>query len=702
MLAVAASNLLAAGGAQAFARRVLGVYNSAEGKTEIDNPLRNGIESVLHHLGLQLEYHDLATGLPDSAATARTRGTIIWLESDHLADPAGYWRWVSGQIEGGRRLVLLNAMGPRFDLAGEAVPLSLINDALAPLGLTVGDNYSSMPLDIELLHKDPSMVEFERRLDYELTRFTEVRATGPDTESLLRLRLRSSGAVTDAVAIGLWGGYALEGYVLYRDPESGRIQWRIDPFRFLEAALGIVGSPRPDPTTLFGSRVLYSHIDGDGLRNRSLIDRQRAAGEVVFEDILKRYDELPFTVSFVTAEVDPAVLGSSAVLDLARQMLTLPNVEAASHSYSHPLIWNQAYTTVEGVSEYTEEIEGAVFNGPALLPWDLPGYVYDPVFETVGSCRFIEERILPTGRRCRVLLWSGNCLPGPEELQALDSHGLLNMNGGDSRFDAEYPSYYYVAPLYRQVGAHFQVHSSNSNENTYTNLWTGPFGGYQNVIHTFENTGSPRRVLPVNVYFHFYSGEREAAVRALHRVYEWVEAERENLLPVFASQYIEAVGGFIDCRIDSVGPDAWEFREYGACRTVRFDGVDKVPDLERSRGVLGYRQQGGVLYVHLADGADARVELTGLAPAKPFLAWSTALLQDVTVEDDQTLHFTRSGLGAAVVVWDNLPPSRDFLVHTDSGSDIGSARSDATGRLRFDLPATAPTRVRAELVGAGG
>lgn len=667
-----------------FSRRVVGVYNSAEGKTAMDNPLRRAVEAPLHYLGMHLDYHDLATGIPDSATMAGARGVIIWLESDRLPQPLAYWRWLESQARAGRRIVLLNTTGPRFDTDGVRVPLGRVNDALSRLGLSVGDNYSSMPLDIELVHKDAAMVEFERRLDYELTRFTEVRSTRPDSRTLLRLRLRSSGVEADAVVIGPWGGYASEGYLLYRDIATGRVQWRINPFAFFDRALGLVNAPRPDPTTLFGSRLLYSHIDGDGLRNRSLIDRQSASGEVVLHDILSRYDDLPFTVSVVTSDVDPAVLGSPAVVQLARRFFALANVEPASHSFSHPLVWNRAYTTVEGISEYAEVIEDAVLNGPALLPFDVPGYVYDPVAETVGSCRFIDEHLLPEGKRTRVLLWSGNCLPGPDELAALEAHGLLNMNGGDSRFDGDFASYYYVAPLYRQVEGFTQVHSSNSNENTYTNLWTGPFGGFQNVIQTFENTEAPRRVLPVNVYFHFYSGEQEAAMQALHRVYEWIQNRREDLLPIYASRYIEGVTGFIDTRIDSVGAHAWEVRNYGACRTVRFDNTELVPDLEHSQGVLGFRRHQAGIYVHLADSSHARVHMTTKPPSKPYLAWSTVLLDNVSIRDGR-IGFTYTSLGPCIATWDNLPPQQPFAVSIDGRSTV--VRSTAQGTLRLDLQA---------------
>lgn len=672
-----------AGQAQAFSRQVIGLYHSGEGHDEISNPLRLGVEMVLHHLGLHLDLHDLAAGLPDSTRMAKARGVVVWLEADRLPDADTYWRWLSRQISQGRRVVLLGELG-RYDTSGTPVPPARIEAALAGLGLRPGDDESTMPLDIEIVQRNPAMVEFERSLRHEATRFTEMRSIDPANDVLLRLRLRSSGAQSDAVVLGAHGGYAAAGYVLFRDPETNRVQWRIDPFPFFERALGVEGAPRPDPTTRFGHRVYYSHIDGDGLRNRSLIDRQRASAEIVLEDILERYADWPFTVSVITAEVDPAAIGSAGVVELTRRIFALPNVEPASHTFSHPLVWDRRLAADQIISKYAEEMGDVTESGRALLPWSLPGYAFDPVAETVGSCRYIDG-LLPAGKTCRVLLWSGNCLPAEEELAALDGAGMLNMNGGDSRFDGDYPSYYYVKPYYRQVGDRFQVHSSNSNENTYTGLWSGPFGGFINVIQTFDNTESPRRVLAANIYYHFYSGEREAAMHALHRAYEWAVERRDQLHPVYASQYAESVLGVIHARIDSAGPGTWRVRDYGACRTVRFDGPVGRPDLDRSRGVLGFRLHQGSLYVHLDSSDDALVALAEDAPSRPYVETSTAALHDVAIGADGGLTFAASSLGGAVVTWANVA-GEEYGLTIEGEPAPGVLRADADGRLVIDVP----------------
>src|SRR4029453_5395461 len=98
-------------------------------------------------------------------------------------------------------------------------------------------------------------------------------------------------------------------------------------------------------------------------------------------------------------------------------------------------------------------------------------------------------------------------------LSILARLGVPNINGGDTMLDREWPSYTRVAPLMRPVGSHWQNYTSASNENVYTNLWKGPFYGFRNVLETFRRTEHPRRVTPVNVYYHYYSAERVAGLR---------------------------------------------------------------------------------------------------------------------------------------------------------------------------------------------
>ena len=77
-----------------------------------------------------------------------------------------------------------------------------------------------------------------------------------------------------------------------------------------------------------------------------------------------------------------------------------------------------------------------------------------------------------------------------------------------------------IGPSGVNYGPYFQVYAPVQNENIYTNLWTGPFWGFLNVIQTFELTENPRRLKPISIY-HFYSGQKLASLNALKRVYEW-------------------------------------------------------------------------------------------------------------------------------------------------------------------------------------
>ena len=688
--------------AQPVERRVLGLYNSAEKKTEMYNPIRSDVAMVLNYLGLQVEYHDVAKGLPGAGEMQQYRGVVAWLETDRLAQTGAYWDWLGAQLAAGRRVVLLNAPGPRLDQAtSRPLPLSRVNGALAALGVAIGTAYSTQPLDIEMTLRDSARVEFERRLAGEVQRFTELRSIDPRNQVLLSLRMRSTGARSDAVVLTPNGGVVCEGYARYIDPQSRRRQWRIDPFYFFSQALGVEGVPRFDCTTLCGARVFYSHIDADGMTSLSLVDRQSSCGSIICDRILSRYQALPFTASVIVAEVDPRYRGSDKTVAVARKIFALPNVEAASHSFSHPLVWNSDLEPVSLDSKYMAQMATATRSGKALLPWPLEGYAFDPVRETAGSCRYVSEQLLPPGRQCRVMLWSGNCLPDTPALAACADAGLLNLNGGDGRFDGDYPSYSNLAPLYRPVGPYHQVYTSAANENPYTNSWQSNYAGYQNVLQTYRNSETPRRVLPVNVYFHYYSGEREASLGALQRVMQWVEARSDSLYPVYASDYVRLVEGFISGRLVRRGARVWLVTDNGACQTLRFDSCALYPDLDQCTGVLGFRHYQGALYVFLDETREHTIALTESAPRKPYLTLATAPVNQLRLEGDRALTYHSQALVQARFVWANLPPGAGFTVLTE-GKQVTEqqVQVDSRGVLAFTAQLGGPARVRLTRAGS--
>ena len=93
--------------------------------------------------------------------------------------------------------------------------------------------------------------------------------------------------------------------------------------------------------------------------------------------------------------------------------------------------------------------------------------------------------------------------------------GVQNINGGDTRFDPEFPSYASVAPIGRQVGKERQIYVSTSNENTYTDSWTQNYSAFRYLRKTLDNSETPLRLKPFTIYYHMYSGERDASLRSL-------------------------------------------------------------------------------------------------------------------------------------------------------------------------------------------
>jgi hypothetical protein len=611
-----------------------------------------------------------------------------------MDDPRAYLRWLAAQVTAGRRVVILETVGAFRDRrSAKDLTLEEVSKALAPLGVDFRGRWSTDPRTIEIRQRD-AMMEFERRFPPGLPGYFQVVTTRPDTDVHLTLGRRDlPDSASHMVMTGPWGGFAGAGYVVYTaspfsahtadtrrglDAAGGAelygARWRVDPFAFFGAAFGVGDWPRPDVTTFNGRRVFYSHIDGDGMRNASEVRPGALSGEIVRDEVLARY-ALPITVSVVAAEVDPALLGTARTFELARTMFARPNVEAASHSFSHPLDWEKRTTS---------------------LP--LAGYTFAVERETAGSVRFIEERLLPRGGRVKVFQWSGSTRVSEEAIAAVDRIGVPNINGGDSMHDRQWPSYTRVAPLMRQVGRRWQNYTSASNENLYTRLWTGPFYGFRAVLETFQDTENPRRVSPVNVYYHFYSGERRAALEALRTVYDWAQAQ--PLAPLFTSEYLATVDGFRTARLERLAAPprakaAWRVWSHGALRTLRFDATAAAVDLGRSRGVLGFSHQRGALYVHLDDAQEAIVILTDAVPDRPYVKTASHRVSNFRVED-RAIAFRLTGIGAKSATIAGLAPgARLEAVLSDSrGSRTVTLAASASGDVIVEAGDAAYVKVR--------
>ena len=133
---------------------------------------------------------------------------------------------------------------------------------------------------------------------------------------------------------------ALDPYVVDRGVD-GRVRWIVNPFTFFARALDLEPIPAPDFTTENGRRLLFVHIDGDSFASMAEIPGRYFSGQIIMREFLDRYP-LPTTVSIVEGETSTAGVYPQLSKDLepiAKQMFRLPNVEVASHSFSHPFDW---------------------------------------------------------------------------------------------------------------------------------------------------------------------------------------------------------------------------------------------------------------------------------------------------------------------------------------------------------------------------
>ena len=644
-------------------RKVLVLYNSADGQTDRDNIVFQNCQTILNYLGILCDYRDVAQqSLPDDAAMAPYLGIITTFISNTVPNQSTMARWLVRQTEGSKKLIILGDIGVQ---EGETAPGD-VKKLYRYLGLEYGGYFTQAKPLLHYVFKDPERVEFERRypllpLGYELFR----RISTDTTASLIIRRKDVKDSESAVVITGPNGGFAYAGYIVWQDPTTFVRQWFINPFTFFEEALGLQGLPRPDTTTLNGTRISFSHIDADGFSGLSLVDGTTFCAEMVRDRVLKIYS-FPVTVSVIVGEIDPQVEGSKALQDIARDIYRLPTVEAGSHSYSHPFYWDPR-DDWEYEHQYGIRIEG---------------YSHDPKVEIDDSVKYINQKLLPPGKTCRIFQWTGNCLPQESDIARCDALGLFNINGGDTLFDDITNSYTSVAPIYRRVGSRYQVHTAQANENILTNNWTGPFYAYKGIITTMKNTGHPRRICPINIYYHFFIAEHRLSLKSLQEVYEWVLDQ--DTARLYTSEYLEIVQGYLTAAISQDGPDHFVVRDYGRCATVRFDDPSRLPDLGRCSNVIGYTVEPQGLYISLipdADEAIIHLAETGKPIPLPYLKKAPGWVTGIS-RDSGSLTLQYRGFDRGTLVLGGMQPGRSF---TATGTALGNRRlqvsSDTEGSL---------------------
>lgn|GEM_PF-1303383 len=619
-------------------REVIAFWDSSEVEENeyTFSPIHFYLESVFNHYGLRLKYLDVNAPLPawlnNKKDFLKYAGAVSWFTDNTMREAQSYMAFLESAKASGLPLLLMGEPGFHFETPQKIRSKEILIDFWNKLGMKYNGAYYSNPLlmQMEILSKKESDVQFERDFDGELPGFWGLSVQDKQLMPWLKTTTKEVKNVEfHPLVVGEKLAIIQRGFEIFTNTLDYKVQWRVNPFAVIKKLFISTSWPIPDVTTLCGRRAAFAHIDGDGFINVSLIDKKSYSGEIIANQIIKKY-EFPTTVSVVTAEVDPRYLGNKETLSIMKELFGLPYVEAASHTFRHPLSWEKNPNNREK-DIYLNDKDILTHTGPivAYLKEKGPINYKDEISHTFD---FINTNLLEN-KKSNVLLWTGSCRPPKEALDLVDREGILHMNGGDGRYDNSYPSYAGLSSLYRKIGGSLQVYSAFANENIYTNLWAGPYSGFRNVIESFENTEKPFRVKPINIYYHFYSGERVSSLKALDEIYSYLF--KQEVTPIFASDYIKMVRGWESVRIHRVNKLEFKIEDYGSSRTLRLD-LDKgevlYPDYGGSRNVVGHRREGNSLYITLSKGKEAYLKLSYKEPKSKYIQSCNGFINEFSAQ----------------------------------------------------------------------
>ncbi len=633
---------------QEVPRVVIGLYDSQfQRRVEYLN-LHQFAEMPLNHLGLKIEYHDIQQGLPSIKERPDVIGVLTWFPySATIEHPQEFIDWSIEAIEAGKKYVVLG--NPGFNTKAGDTPKNLTNRFWKKLGLRDADFDIAETYTTQVIYTNPELLPFERDYSGIKSGYPLMEVISKDAVPHLIVGLENDPKTkSNLIVTSPNGGYVAEEYAAYKPiptPSLGIIRkWYVNPFKFFALAFGTDGLPKPDTTTLAGSRIYYSHIDGDGWNNVTELEEYRQnktlSSEVILREIILNYPDLPLTVGPIAADIDLNWFGLEAGREIAQKIFALPHIEVGCHTFTHPFDWgffenyNPDYET-RYLSNFTTPVwknrnffkvikdsivgtkikildadssvndEGGFQHTPDMLD---PGYETPRAYalkpfnlhlEVFGAIKEVQA-LAPHGKNVKLYQWSGNAEPFAEAVLFTEEANVNNLNGGNTRFDPSSDSYAWVSPLGMQKKHTTQIYSSMTNENLYTDMWTKAFYGFNQLPITYQRTESPLRIKPMNLYYHMYSGEKLPSLDAVKENLEFIRSE--ETVPIPASHFCEIVRGFYDTKMDVLSNRRWLVKNRGALQTIRFDRATFLGvDFAKSRGVIGQRHHQGSLYIYLDE-----------------------------------------------------------------------------------------------------
>ncbi|MEA1918890.1 MAG: hypothetical protein U9N52_03535 [Campylobacterota bacterium] len=462
----------------------------------------------------------------------------------------------------------------------------------------------------------------EAYMDFEIFPHNEITSYAFHPKNAKKLcEIYSKDFNSTLAAITPWGGYAFGGASTIQVSDNSL--WAVNPFKLFKDALRLKPLAAPDPTTENGKRLLFVHMDGDGFMNRAEWNDEKFSADVLYEDIFLQY-KIPQSISIIEAEIAPYGLYgvdgedddgdiSDQLEDTARKIFALEHIEPVSHTYTHPFFWGKIIDD----------------NLDAKYRLDVKNYDFSLDREISGSLAYINKRLTPKNKKANMIFWSGDCVPSEKTLKYMYQNEILHINGGDTVIVNDKPWLTNIDPFSVKRGDYYQVFTGAQNENVFTNNWVGPFWGYKKVIQTFKLTNSPRRLKPIDIYYHTYSGSKRASLNALHKVYKW--SMKQDVMPVYTSYYIPKVLDFYTMALANDN-DSWLIKGSGNLKTLRLSGHKDI-DFQASEGIVGVKKHENERYIHLDAHSSQLLVLSDSTKDQNYLIDANVALDHVLRQD---------------------------------------------------------------------
>ena len=603
-------------------REILVLFNKSvfKDKNEVYSDVHLIISMIIEHFGYIPILYDISTKDLPKRVGDRYHAVVVWSEGQTKNNEKLY-NWTIDTKSKGVKIVFFRNF-----------VFNPTDERIKKLGLKYNKNNNTLLEKSHILYYPPyKPYEIKASIDY------KERVIEPINAKKVLSAIYPNNQISTPIAITSWGGYALgNSFLLSIGNES---YWTIDPFIFLKDALRLDSIPVPDPTTEAGRRILFAHVDGDGFVERVRTNYNKLSPQMLISQIYKKY-HIPQTVSIIQGEVDSIGLFpklSPTMEKIAKELYSIPWIEPASHSFSHPFFWGKAIEPKNSAPKVGKNYH---------LP--IPKYHFSLKQETIGSVKFAQSFAPKYKRKDKVLFWSGDCLPPKKVLSYIEKHGIVAMNGGDTTIDKAYPWLIHIAPFGLQRDEYWQIYTAQQNENIFTNEWTGPFWGFRHVIETFKLTENPRRLKAMDIYYHLYSGSKVASLKALDEVYTYAIKQKTSKL--YASQYIRKGKGFYHTALAKLKEGRYEIRNQGYLRTIRFDKRVKI-DIAKSKGVAGFNYKGKSTYITLDREPSHIIQLTSKSSA-PYLIDANGWVEKVTHKGDSYIFQLKS----------NIPIEANFFI----------------------------------------